>query len=428
LNHKLLEKEISKEILKSERFRFFVLMVVFGILCIFAFTIFVLYKDFFNNAFIGENYFIWASLVPLLIVIRSFFIRYRIRKWQKEGFQVSEKWRYFNSFIEISIPSLGILIFAQGLHSVYALITPIAFLYFIFIILSALELSLYLSIFTGAVAAIEYFLIALFLLHQPEKASGVPIIDFYLPYLGKSIMLFASGVLAGVVTTIIKNHMIRSYNRLNERNHIEKLFGQQVSPHIVDELIRTKQEIISRHRFVCIMFLDIRGFTPFTENKSPHEIIEYQNNIFSFMIERVNEHHGIINQFMGDGFMATFGAPISHENDCQNAVAAAIAIINDVKFRNDKKMTPETKLGIGLHAGEVVTGNVGTSIRKQYSITGNVVILASRLEQLNKKHNSQILISKEVLDRIDSEGVNPKQLGLVEIKGRRDPMDIYQLA
>jgi len=146
------------------------------------------------------------------------------------------------------------------------------------------------------------------------------------------------------------------------------------------------------------------------------------------MIERVNEHHGIINQFMGDGFMATFGAPISHENDCQNAVNAAIAIINDVKFKNDKKLIPETKLGIGLHAGEVITGNVGTAIRKQYSITGNVVILASRLEQLNKKYNSQILISKEVLDRIDSEGINLKQLGLAEIKGRSDPMEIYQLA
>ena len=218
------------------------------------------------------------------------------------------------------------------------------------------------------------------------------------------MILFASGVLAGLVTIKIKNYMISSYNRLNERNHIEKIFGQQVSPHIVDELIQSKQEIVSRRRFVCIMFLDIRGFTPFSEKKSPEEIVEYQNNIFSFMIERVNEHNGIINQFMGDGFMATFGAPISHENDCQNAVNAAIAIINDVKLKNENKLIPETKLGIGLHAGEVVTGNVGTSIRKQYSITGNVVILASRLEQLNKKYNSQILISKEVLNRIDSEG------------------------
>lgn len=428
MNNKIFEKEISKEILKSERFRLFVLMIVFGTLFLFAISLSVLYKDYFEDVLTGTNYFLWAISVLLLIIIRSFFIRYRIRKWQKAGYQIAEKWRYLNSFIEISIPSLGILIFAQGFQSVYALITPIVFLYFIFIILSALELNLYLSIFTGAIAAIEYFSIALFLLNQPEHLTGIQFLDFYLPYMGKSIILFASGVLAGMVTIIIKNYMISSYNRLNERNHIEKIFGQQVSPHIVDELIRSKQEIVSRRRFVCIMFLDIRGFTPFSEKKSPEEIVDYQNKIFSFMIERVNEHHGIINQFMGDGFMATFGAPISNENDCQNAVNAALAIINDIKIKNEKKLIPETKLGIGLHAGEVVTGNVGTSIRKQYSITGNVVILASRLEQLTKKYSSQILISKEVLNRIDSKGINIKQLGLVEIKGRSTPTEIFHLA
>ena len=428
MDHKLFENEISQEILKSERFRLFILTIVFGILFLFAFSLSVIYKDYFKEVFTGSYYFLLAISVLILIIIRSFLIGFRIRKWQRVGYQIAEKWRYVNTFIEISVPSVGILIFAQGFQSVYALITPIVFLYFIFIILSALELNLYLSIFTGAVAAIEYFSIALFLLNQPEHLSGIHLLDFYLPYLAKSVILFASGVLAGLVTIIIKKNMINSYNRLNERNHIEKLFGQQVSPHIVDELIQSKQEIVSRRRFVCIMFLDIRGFTPFSEKKSPEEIVEYQNNIFSFMIERINEHNGIINQFMGDGFMATFGAPISRKNDCQNAVNAAIAIINDLKIKNEEKLIPETNLGIGLHAGEVVTGNVGTSIRKQYSITGNVVILASRLEQLNKKYNSQILISKEVLDRIDSKEINPKQLGLVDIKGRSDPMEIFQLA
>ncbi len=428
MNDNIFEKEISKEIYKSERFRLFVLMIVFGILALLAFSISMLYMDFFQDIFTGTNYFLWATFVPLLIIIRSFFIRFRIRKWQKAGYQVREKWRYLNSFIEISLPSVGILIFAQGFQSVNALITPIVFLYFIFIILSALELNLYLSIFTGAVAAIEFFLIALFLLNQPEYLTGIQFLDFYLPYMAKSLILLASGVLAGLVTTKIKNYMISSYNRLNERNHIEKLFGQQVSPHIVDELIRSKQEIVSRRRFVCIMFLDIRGFTPFSEKRSPEEIVDYQNKVFSFMIERVNENNGIINQFMGDGFMATFGAPISYENDCQNAVNAAIAISNDLKIKNEKNLIPETKIGIGIHTGEAVTGNVGTSIRKQYSITGNVVITAARLEQLNKKYGSQILISKDVLDRIDSKSINLKQLGLAEMKGRSAPTEIFQLA
>lgn len=185
MNQKLLEREISKEILKSERFRLLVLMIVFGILVLFGLSISVLYKDYFQNIFTGTNYFLWAMSPILLIIIRSFFIRFRIRKWQHAGYQIAEKWRYFNSFIEISIPSVGILIFAQGLHPVYAHITPVVFLYFIFIILSALELNLYLSIFTSGVAAVEYFSLALFLLNQPENVTGIHILDFYVPYMAK---------------------------------------------------------------------------------------------------------------------------------------------------------------------------------------------------------------------------------------------------
>lgn len=403
-------------------------MVVLGILLLFGFGIFIVYRDYFQNVFSKEQYFLLAVSGLLIFIIRSFFIRFKYHRLLIKGYRVAEKWRYLNSFIEISLPSVGILIFSQGLDSVYALITPIVFLYFIFIILSALELNLYLSIFTGAVAAIQYFSIALFFLNQPDRIAGVHFLDYYLPYLVKSIFLFASGVLAGLVTVIIKKNILNSYRRLSERNHIEKIFGQQVSPHIVDALIRNKQEIISRRRFVCIMFLDIRDFAPFSENKSPEEIIDYQNAVFSFMIARVNQHHGIINQFMGDGFMATFGAPISRGNDCRNAVNAALAIKKDLLENNIKKTIPHTRIGIGIHAGDAVTGNVGTAIRKQYSITGNVVILASRLEQLNKKFNSQILISKEVFERIKIKEMSIKKLGRVAIKGRKNPMEIFQLA
>jgi adenylate cyclase len=196
----------------------------------------------------------------------------------------------------------------------------------------------------------------------------------------------------------------------------------------VEEMIKTKQEITSRRRNVCIMFLDIRDFTSFSEKKSPEEIVKYQNDIFSYMIEIVNRNHGIINQFLGDGFMATFGAPIQYPNDCQNAVNAALEIIRYLDGKNAIKEIPATRIGIGIHSGEVVTGNVGTDIRKQYSITGNTVILASRIEQLNKKFNSSILISKEVLDKVKLNGTTPDYLGSVNVKGRTEAVEIFKLA
>jgi adenylate cyclase len=221
--------------------------------------------------------------------------------------------------------------------------------------------------------------------------------------MGKAFILFISGILAGLVTKQIKKRIFHLFATLDERNNIERLFGQQVSSEIVDELINNKAEIGSKRRFVCIMFLDIRGFTPLSEGKKPEKIIQFQNDIFSFMIEIINQNHGIINQFMGDGFMATFGAPVSKENDCQNALTAAIEIDRELKQQIKDGKIPDLRIGMGLHAGEVVTGNVGTATRKQYSVTGNVVILASRLEQLNKQFGSTILISKEVLDNIESD-------------------------
>jgi adenylate cyclase len=107
------------------------------------------------------------------------------------------------------------------------------------------------------------------------------------------------------------------------------------------------------------------------------------------MIDGVQRYDGVINQFLGDGFMATFGAPVSEGNIPQKAVMASMEIIEKVKQENNAGNIPETKIGIGLHYGEAVIGNIGSSVRKQYSITGNVVIMASRIEQLNKRWHSQ---------------------------------------
>jgi class 3 adenylate cyclase len=260
-------------------------------------------------------------------------------------------------------------------------------------------------------------------------------------------------LILAVVIAIIAYNRYRLKNKANilleEKSRLEveskervlNLFGQQVSQEILDELLaetsettKTIDELFteptdatSKIKYVCVMFLDIRDFTALVEKKEPEEIIAYQNAVFGFMIEIINKHHGVINQFLGDGYMATFGAPASWSNDCQNAVNAAIEIVKKVNEKSEAGEIPVTRIGIGLHAGNVVTGNVGTSLRKQYSITGNTVILASRIEQLNKKFKSQLPISEEVLHNIKQDGTNPESLGLVEVKGREKPIHLYKL-
>jgi adenylate cyclase len=335
--------------------------------------------------------------------------------------------RYLNVTFEVSVPTVLILIISQNIIPIYAMTTPIVYFYFIFIVLSTLELDFKISVFTGGLAAIQFFLLSLYFQSQSETESLIPTYQLTAPFIGKAGIMLLTGVVAGLVAHEIRKRIINSYKILEDRNRIERIFGQQVSEKLVDELLKDDREMNSKRRFVCLMFLDIKNFTPFSEGKMPEQIIDYQNDVFSGMIEIINNHNGLINQFMGDGFMATFGAPISSGNDCQDAVNAALEINQLIRLNSDEGKIPPTEIRIGIHAGEAVTGNVGTSIRKQYSITGNVVILASRLEQLNKSYDSTILISKEVYDRIDKKGVQAEDLGPVVVKGRQKPLQVFRL-
>ncbi len=125
--------------------------------------------------------------------------------------------------------------------------------------------------------------------------------------------------------------------------------------------------------------------------------------------------------------MATFGAPIQRENFCQDAYNAALEIYNTLEAKNTSNEIPFTRIGIGIHSGEVITGNVGTSERKQYSVIGNTVILASRIEQLNKDFNASIIISEDVMKKIILDGIKPESLGNVIVKGFDKPVLVHKV-
>jgi adenylate cyclase len=177
-----------------------------------------------------------------------------------------------------------------------------------------------------------------------------------------------------------------------------------------------------------VVFVDIQGFTSFAENRRPEEVVEYLNSLFSVTTEIVNRHHGIVNKFLGDGFMAIFGAPIPDANACRNAVAAGLEIVERVEAMSESGRIAPTVIRIGLHAGEAVTGNVGSAERQEYTVIGDVVNLASRLEQLNKQFGSRLLVSDAVLEQLDGQRASAIPHGEVQVKGRERPVLVYQLA
>jgi class 3 adenylate cyclase len=257
----------------------------------------------------------------------------------------------------------------------------------------------------------------------------------------KTLILIALIIFAGIIVTLYfylskrREHtkLTVAYVDLNKtRKKLEKaekrivtLLKQQVSGDVATELLTNKKDRLGESRFVCVMFLDIRDFTPIAEKMSPEKLIAFQNEVFGFMIDIVLKNHGIINQLLGDGFMATFGAPVSHGNDCQNAFSCAQQILTELQKRNGTEQN--IKVGIGLHAGYVVTGNVGNEERKQYSVTGNTVILASRVEQLNKKYNSSLIITEEVYNQLDSKNGIQADFTDEKVKGRKEAVRILKI-
>jgi adenylate cyclase len=309
------------------------------------------------------------------------------------------------------------------------LLTPAPFVYPLLIVLSTLRLDFKLCVFTGTVAALQYWILSLILLTQAEVlAATEPILASTPPHILKGFLFLLTGLAAGAVTVQIKKRLLKSFEIVEERNRISRTFGEYVSPIVMKKLLTLKPDLRSEKREVCVMFLDIRDFTSFAEKRNPEEVVRYLESLFEFMIEIVNRHHGVINKFLGDGFMAVFGAPLSDGNDCLNGVAAAREILMRVEEEVALGNVLPTTVGIGLHAGEAVTGSIGSSLRKEYTVIGDVVNLASRIEKLNKRFQSRLLVSENVWHSLVDCSTEAVAMGNVHVNGREGGIGIYQLA
>src|SRR5262249_47485733 len=147
---------------------------------------------------------------------------------------------------------------------------------------------------------------------EPERSLALLLSSELTPHAAQALLLVGCGVVSGFVAVGGRKSFASAMRGVADRNRILDVFGRHGSPTVADKLLAQKAER-SEVRSVCVMFLDIRNFTTLSEQRGPAEVVEYLNTLFDFMIESVNRHHGIVNKFLGDGFMAVFGAPLSHE-------------------------------------------------------------------------------------------------------------------
>jgi adenylate cyclase len=336
--------------------------------------------------------------------------------------------RFVNAFVETSIPTLMLFMAVSLMGPRDALGSPAFLLYFFFILLSILRLDVRLCLFTGLVAAVEHFIFAHLVIGTVEAGAQASFWQTPVFNISRSLILFAAGGVAALLTSQIKRQVEDSLHTVQERDRAVRIFGQYVSPQIAEKLLHQPVELGGELRNVCVMFLDIRDFSSYAAGEKPEAVMAYLNTLFDFMIDVVNQHHGIVNKFLGDGFMAVFGAPIEDAERCGHAVGASLEILERLDRLNATGKIHPTRVGIGLHMGEAVTGNVGSTERKEYTIIGDVVNVASRLEQATKELHARLLISEAVRRSLDGAISRVEDLGLVSLKGQPAPARVFKVA
>jgi class 3 adenylate cyclase len=217
-------------------------------------------------------------------------------------------------------------------------------------------------------------------------------------------------------------------SKLRERRRLRASFSGYVSPPVMEEILagRINPEMAGAQKFVCVMFSDIRGYTTRSERMAPEQIIRFLNRYFERVVALIHARGGSVVSFMGDGIMAVFGAPKPLDNPCREAFETARAMLEFVTELN-RQLPSEgqapVNIGIGLNAGEAVVGHVGSSARHDYTATGDVTNVASRLETLTKEAGYRIVVSRVVAERLGAaDGL--VFLGPMAIKGHT-PVEVY---
>src|SRR5258708_148876 len=217
---------------------------------------------------------------------------------------------------------------------------------------------------------------------------------------------------------------------LTREKRVRNTMSRYMAKEVVDRLLASGDDVLhGTSQVATVLFSDIRSFTTLSESMSPRETVAMLNDYFTEMVEFVLTNGGMLDKYMGDGMMATFGAPVADEFDADNALLVATEMVRGVVRFNERRRVdigaPPIAIGVGLATGEVLAGSVGSRKRMEYTVIGDNVNLASRLESANKYYGTSILLPGATADALKSHHVL-RQLDLIRVKGKNRPTMVYE--
>ncbi|OHD54619.1 MAG: hypothetical protein A2Y33_04285 [Spirochaetes bacterium GWF1_51_8] len=228
----------------------------------------------------------------------------------------------------------------------------------------------------------------------------------------------------------IKNYAYQTVLAKKKEERIRFIFQKFVPQEVINQVLNLASDsmLIGARQKVSIFFSDIRGFTTISESLRPEELVLSLNSYFDRMVRIIINKHGTIDKFIGDAIMAIFGAPLVRPDDAESAVSAAIMNSDAIEEFNQGQRASgkiEFKIGIGINTGDAIVGNIGSEQKIDYTVIGDTVNLASRLEGLTKMYHMPIIISEFTKDEIQPGKFHFRELDTVRVKGKNKPVKIY---
>jgi class 3 adenylate cyclase/HAMP domain-containing protein len=226
----------------------------------------------------------------------------------------------------------------------------------------------------------------------------------------------------------IKNYAFQAVLSQKKEHKIRNIFQKYVPQELIDRFFENPEAmLVGENRELSVLFSDIRSFTTISEAMQPDDLVDSLNRYFSVMVDIIMEHNGVIDKYIGDAIMAFFGAPVSREDDPLQSVMAGVAMTEGLHQFNAKQKElgkPEFKIGVGINYGSVTVGNIGTERKMDYTVIGDMVNLASRLEGLTKRYGEEIIISESLFPHV-RDLLHWRLLDTVAVKGKTKGVRIF---
>jgi adenylate cyclase len=332
---------------------------------------------------------------------------------------------YGNVLLQVGIVSGAIYLDSRNQGPAYALSSMPPLAYALVIGLTAFRLRPALTFFAGAVSAGQFLLLYLIWLRpaiRPEELEQWPSLGLGVTLM-KVIILAGVGLAAGLAAWRLEKEVSKGVQRARRLDSLKRVFGRYVSPAVAERALREEALQKPRRARAVIMFGDLRGFTAYASVRSPEEVVTLLNQYLEAACAVIERQGGMVNKFIGDGFLALFGIPVAQPDQAAAALRAAQALIREL----EPILQPHgLAFGCAVHEGEVMAGEVGSAERCEFTVIGDAVNTAARVEGLNRELGTICLVTAPVAAGLIGD-FHLENRGPQAIRGLAEPLEVFSL-